>query len=830
SAEEYLQPSTKVSFLQFKMLQSLQTMSWHTKSNHIVCLSLLAIIAWQPYFIAAESKSAYTEALLGFVDNVLLSSNKVPLSSYNSNDFSMDQLIRRLSAASLSRGGIFRDNLDTTWTLDELLESAGIGENCTRDLKLLGEAVLRMKGWALPFIDSIGRPQAGLLNGATTWLGSFDQCLAAGANFTDENGTVESEQFSGAYCLLQLQSWSDKSKLKILITIGTCWPDSCSMRDAVNATKHLANFTSVVDVGRLDVRPAAPDCRSAAGAKTDSLEPGAIAMLAILSLIAACLIGGTGIDLYQRSRSRSAAAAAAKAPVQASGSASSAAAAVAAEAAAVGYNADNNGANNDFDSSETAGDEEALIAATVIHRDNRGGGAGIGCCRCWGGLKSILLCFSVRTNAAKLMDQRQASSSLRCVNGIRFISMSWVILSHTYMVGLINASNLGQLVPQWLNDWTFQAVLNATVSVDTFFVLSGLLATYLFLRELDRRGGQLKRINWLRFYLHRYWRLTAPYMLVLGAYTTLAQYLYDGPRYPRNGFDANCRTVWWRNLLYINNFFSMRDMCMSWSWYLANDMQFYAVSPLFMTLMAKRPALGVAAAMLAIVASSVGLGVYCTLAGIGVFGPGTGGEEMWNRDALDSIYIRPWFRIGPYLVGSLAGMLTHRLLSAELVDARFPYRRQRGSLRLHWSVRLLGWATAAVLCLSVLYGLFDVQRGLVVLSQPVASLYNATFRLAWSIGIAWVVVACCTGNGGLVSEFLSAGIFAPLSRLSYCAYLLHPVIIVAMETARRDTFQWNSWTPVGNFLAYLATSYGVAFGASLAFESPLIALERLAVE
>jgi peptidoglycan/LPS O-acetylase OafA/YrhL len=51
--------------------------------------------------------------------------------------------------------------------------------------------------------------------------------------------------------------------------------------------------------------------------------------------------------------------------------------------------------------------------------------------------------------------------------------------------------------------YAFQAVSNAFPSVDTFFLLSGVLLAYLTLKELDRTKG---RINWAMFYIHRYLR------------------------------------------------------------------------------------------------------------------------------------------------------------------------------------------------------------------------------------------------------------------------------------------------------------------------------------
>lgn len=36
-----------------------------------------------------------------------------------------------------------------------------------------------------------------------------------------------------------------------------------------------------------------------------------------------------------------------------------------------------------------------------------------------------------------------------------------------------------------------------------------------------------------------------------------------------------CPNYWWRNILYIQTWFPFPQLCMLWSWYLADDMQFY---------------------------------------------------------------------------------------------------------------------------------------------------------------------------------------------------------------------------------------------------------------
>ena len=49
-------------------------------------------------------------------------------------------------------------------------------------------------------------------------------------------------------------------------------------------------------------------------------------------------------------------------------------------------------------------------------------------------MAKVLISFSVYTNGAKILSTHQAAGTLSAVNGIRFLSMAWIILGHTYGV------------------------------------------------------------------------------------------------------------------------------------------------------------------------------------------------------------------------------------------------------------------------------------------------------------------------------------------------------------------------------------------------------------
>ncbi|GFY55368.1 hypothetical protein TNIN_374681 [Trichonephila inaurata madagascariensis] len=120
------------------------------------------------------------------------------------------------------------------------------------------------------------------------------------------------------------------------------------------------------------------------------------------------------------------------------------------------------------------------------------------------------------------------------------------------------------------------------------FFFSGFLVAYLFFQQSAKNKG----IPWLYFYIHRFIRLTPVYMIVLAFYTSLSGYLGSGPVWTVPNTDPNCHSNWWWNFLYINNLQPAADACAGWFWYLANDMQFYVISPLFLVTLWRWPKIG----------------------------------------------------------------------------------------------------------------------------------------------------------------------------------------------------------------------------------------------
>lgn len=120
--------------------------------------------------------------------------------------------------------------------------------------------------------------------------------------------------------------------------------------------------------------------------------------------------------------------------------------------------------------------------------------------------------------------------------------------------------------PQLGDSWGNMVLMNATLSTDTFLLLSGALLAISFLRKAPSGAfgasgapAPPSRFNPLPFYLHRYLRLTPVYAVVLWFYASLLARLGSGPMWDRlvGTEAANCVDNWWTNLAYVNNFVAL---------------------------------------------------------------------------------------------------------------------------------------------------------------------------------------------------------------------------------------------------------------------------------
>lgn len=99
--------------------------------------------------------------------------------------------------------------------------------------------------------------------------------------------------------------------------------------------------------------------------------------------------------------------------------------------------------------------------------------------------------------------------------------------------------------------------MNSYLSVDTFLFLSGLLCCYVFFRDITKKGYYDVPVA----YINRYLRLTPPFAVMILIAATIVTYLGDGPIWHKvmEPKIAQCKTHWWLDLLYVQNYITIDD-------------------------------------------------------------------------------------------------------------------------------------------------------------------------------------------------------------------------------------------------------------------------------
>lgn len=418
----------------------------------------------------------------------------------------------------------------------------------------------------------------------------------------------------------------------------------------------------------------------------------------------------------------------------------------------------------------------------------------------------ILMAFSVISNGRKLfmINTKKSANSIDCLTGIRVLSMVWVLHCHNYMFyATQNLINLADVLNWYKRPWSM-TVLMGTVSVDSFFFLSGLLVAWLGLKELDRTKGKL---NVLMMYVHRYIRLTPALAALILFCVSLNKHIGSGPfRQAMIKVHSACEETWWATLLYIQNYATPKKLCIMQSWYLAIDTQLYVLSP-FILIALWRWGIKSVAALIVLSLLSIGC-VIGTIIAMGY----TSLIGLEEPERSQKVYFPTHTRYAVWVVGICFGYFMHL--------------NRNKSMRPPMLLRLLGWIISFGTMLSIIYApYFTISSGNSATVGHAAA-YESLKRVSWSIALAWIVFACHFGFGGIVNSILSHPAWQPLGRLNYCMYLVHMAVqTINFGTVRTDAY-FSDYRLYLNFWSTFGISVLVAIVLSLSFEAPVLVIEK----
>merc|ERR1712136_70636 len=388
---------------------------------------------------------------------------------------------------------------------------------------------------------------------------------------------------------------------------------------------------------------------------------------------------------------------------------------------------------------------------------------------------------------------------------------------------------------------SIMGIISGTYSVDTFFFLAGLLACYLGMKYISKKKEPNKNCKYVTsdiplMYFQRYLRLTTPYALVLLFSMGLIKYLGTGPYWYRVAMRLNdvCVNRWWQNLLYINVFWDLK--CMPWTWYLGDDMMFYLTAPFLVLLLFKSRIAGLTTLFLLFLGSVLTVAllainndiqplpeifapiifdpifsrIIMRTDGVDVTKPVPISVEGIKADA----YVYPWGRYHVYIIGMTTGYL---LFATKL------------KIKMSKTVVVMGWILCAICGFLLIYGFyfFHSPKFSALEPQSLTAFYLCMQRPAWAFCLAWVVVACSSGYGGLITRFLNWSAFRPLGKLSYSAYLVHYFVLWWYVAIQEGQLHFSTANLIYYFLGSLVLSYMIAYLVAIFIEWPTIGIINL---
>ncbi|GFT13910.1 o-acyltransferase like protein [Nephila pilipes] len=351
-------------------------------------------------------------------------------------------------------------------------------------------------------------------------------------------------------------------------------------------------------------------------------------------------------------------------------------------------------------------------------------------------LYRILLSFSMISNLKRLFSTETSIENFSCIQGLRVLTISWVILGHAYFFAGFFKMSYRTLfrAHDAATEPIAQMIINGSEAVDTFLFMGGMLVCYFTVKLVKI---QKKKFHLGLFVLHRLWRIIPVYYFILLC-ATLVPLMGSGPAFHDVMLNSiyPCFEYWWRNALFIHNFYEATNICMLHTWYVSVDLQLYLLSLVVVLPILWSKKIGIFLNILIVVISVAYTGIVTYLYDLLPTLTVTHADIEESNLFFLYAYANVLSRAGPYFIGVLTGYIL-----VTKPDIKIPKK-----------TLVVGWILAALSSGSVVFATgfwYRVHRP----SAFETLLYAAFYKVAFTGGVAWMTFCCITGHGGNIHLF-----------------------------------------------------------------------------
>jgi peptidoglycan/LPS O-acetylase OafA/YrhL len=180
-------------------------------------------------------------------------------------------------------------------------------------------------------------------------------------------------------------------------------------------------------------------------------------------------------------------------------------------------------------------------------------------------------------------------------------------------------------------------------------------------------------------------------------------------------------------------------------------------------------------------------------------------DDSISIDYFEKVYITPWCRIAPFIIG----MITKLILEQ--------YHSTLSTIKI-----ILCTIISILLAMICIFFPFYSDY----FPKFIMIIYQSLSRQCWSIAIGWLIYACYTNQDGLVNKFLSWPIWTIIARLSYSAYLIHTTIMLVQVYNRLSTVHYQTSVILNTFLSQTILTLFISLFVVVLVETPCNVFER----
>ncbi|KAI6657581.1 Nose resistant to fluoxetine protein 6-like [Oopsacas minuta] len=425
-------------------------------------------------------------------------------------------------------------------------------------------------------------------------------------------------------------------------------------------------------------------------------------------------------------------------------------------------------------------------------------------------LTNILKSFSLYSNIQLLFSgPSNPQHSIDCLTGIRSLSMLWILLCRSYLWYLFSGaiSDVENMLYNAIPRISFTVVWNGLSAMESLFIISGCLAMFLSLKELNSPDKPSLLKYFVKCYLYHFLRVTPTYLILLFLMWKITPLLGSGPMWNPtvDKLIGSCDKNWWPDVLYIQTFYPSAyiDTCLSWSFYVAIEIQFLLFSPLFI----------LPAHYLRLPYSLI-LPVFCfivfTCAPIPLLitrnvnshisylvnnylGLYNISDIIDHAHSLEEVLVNEYYnKLYYHYVMYLGGLIVGYVLF------ELPAWRSNSKSDIKFDRKLGLFCITVFPIVSLLIIVLTFAPTWLFHGMPIVPELTYTLLVVikplWAVCIALLILCLALGFGGPFNALFSWKVWAPLSRLTFVVYLTHPIIMTLFFLTLRRTIPYNPLT------------------------------------